>query len=371
MSPKPGQPISSILVGGLIVAIVIGGWMATSAQSSRVGPSASAPTTGELPPAPESVQVESRVMGTLVKITAYGSERADHEHVHGAIAAAVRELRRLDGAMSSWHADSDVSRVNASQGKPVEVGPDTFEVIQKGLWASRISSGAFDITFASMGKMWEFPGAGIVPSEIPSEEKVAQRRGLVDYRAVEVDAQTRTVRIPAGRKIGLGGIAKGYAVDRAAAVMRSRGLSSFLIQAGGDLYAAGEKPDGRGWTVALQDPRGPAGASFATIELRDCAMSTAGDYERYFIEEGRRFHHIIDPRTGYPATAARSVNLLAESAFVSDVVDDIVFILGPQEALPIVESIAGAGAIVVDADNRLWVSERLKGRVNFTRSPTP
>jgi len=330
-----------------------------------------ASTPPSSPKAPLRVDVDSRVMGTVVKFSAYTTERLDEQGVRGAITHAVDELRRIDQAMSSWREDSDVSQLNVRAGQRVKVGADTFRVIEKSLWAGEISSGAFDITFASMGEMWRFRGAGIQPKERPDPKEVKRRRRLVDYRAIEIDRSTQEVRVPKGRRIGLGGIAKGYAVDRASDVLRREGLRDFMVQAGGDLYAAGSKPGGEPWSVAIQDPRGPANTSFATLELRDCGLSTAGDYERYYVADGKRYHHIIDPRTGYPATASRSVTLWADSAFLSDALDDIAFILGPQEGLAIVESTQNAGAILVDANNRVWVSERLKGKVRILRDPTP
>ena len=170
--------------------------------------------------------------------------------------------------------------------------------------------------------------------------------------------------------IDLGGIAKGYAVDRAAAVLRAAGLTSFLAQAGGDLFGAGRKPDGSPWVSGIQDPRQPPGAFFAIIELTDHAFSTAGDYARAFIIAGKRYHHIIDPRTGYPATASRSVTVWAPDAFTADAVDDAVFILGPEKGLRIIESLPDTGAVIVDKNNKVWVSKRLVGKVHVLHPPT-
>jgi thiamine biosynthesis lipoprotein len=192
----------------------------------------------------------------------------------------------------------------------------------------------------------------------------------VDFRKIQLKQGERSVALGKGQRIDLGGIAKGYTVDAAASVLRKGKVSSFLVQAGGDLYGAGRKADGSPWVSGIRDPRGGTNDFFATIELEDRAFSTAGDYARAFIKDGKRYHHILDPRTGFPATACRSVTVWAKDALTADAVDDVVFILGPEAGLKIVESLEDVGAVVVDAQNRVHISQRLKGKVRVTRPPT-
>ncbi|HSU38669.1 MAG TPA: FAD:protein FMN transferase, partial [Polyangiaceae bacterium] len=199
---------------------------------------------------------------------------------------------------------------------------------------------------------------------------IDKARRLIDYRKVELDPARRAVRIGKEQKLGLGGVAKGFIVDRAARVLREVGLSAFLVQAGGDLYGAGRKPDGSAWVSGIQDPRGPQGEYFATIELEDHAFSTAGDYARSYVLGGKRYHHIIDPRSGYPATACRSVTVWAPDAFLADAIDDAVFILGPEQGLALVESLDGVGVVIVDRNNKVTVSPRLAGKVRLLAQPT-
>jgi FAD:protein FMN transferase len=175
----------------------------------------------------------------------------------------------------------------------------------------------------------------------------------------------------ADTRINLGGIAKGYAIDRAAAVLREAGVSSFFAQAGGDLYVEGTKPDGSPFKVGVRDPRGPGETFFAIVPVENHAFSTAGDYERAFVRDGKRYHHIIDPRTGYPATESRSVTVWAKDAFTADAIDDAVFILGPVKGMALVEAIDDCGAVIVDKHNGLHVSRRLEGVVTVLRNPTP
>jgi thiamine biosynthesis lipoprotein len=309
-------------------------------------------------------------MGTSLHFVAYTSASLDEAKTRAAIASAIAEMRRLERILSEWRPDSELSQVNARAGEWVAIGPETAQVIERGLWAGKLSSGSFDITFQALSKVWKFGSAQDEHPKPPSRSEVEQLRKLVDYRQVTLDEAGRRVRIGKGQQLGLGGIAKGYIVDRAAKVLRDAGVQAFLAQAGGDLYGAGRKPDGSPWVSGVQDPRGEQGRYFAVIELTDHAFSTAGDYARSYVVEGKRYHHIIDPKTGYPATACRSVTVWAPDATTADGIDDAVFILGPERGLSLVESLEGVGAVIVDAKNRVFISERVKDRVRVLSSPT-
>jgi thiamine biosynthesis lipoprotein len=319
---------------------------------------------------PVLVELDEPAMGTRVHLGAYTTPAIGEEPIKRAMTAAVAEMRRLEALMTSWRQDSEIAAVNRGAGTAVRVGPETFEVIDKSLWAGKVSHGAFDITFQSMSGLWKFGDAAESVPKVPSAAEVERLRKLVDYRLLELDAKARTVKVPKGRSIVLGGIAKGYAVDRAASVLKQRGLSSFLVQAGGDLYGAGRKPNGAPWVSGIQDPRGPQGSYFAILDLEDHAFSTAGDYARSYMVDGKRYHHIIDPKTGYPATASRSVTIWARDAFTADAIDDGVFILGPEKGLELVESLEDVGAVIVDKNNKLWLSKRVQGRVKILQQPT-
>ena len=309
-------------------------------------------------------------MGTTVTFVAFTNARVDEAAARAAMGRALEEMRRLETLMSEWRDDSDIGRVNMHAGEAVAVSPETLDVVQKGLWAGKISGGVFDITFQAMSGLWKFGSAQDEKPKLPSPAAVAAARKLVDYRKVEISEADRSVRLAKDQKMALGGIAKGYIVDRAAHVLREQALDSFLVQAGGDLYGAGRKPDGSHWVSGIQDPRAPQGRYFATIDLDDHAFSTAGDYARSYVIGGKRYHHIIDPRTGYPATACRSVTVWAPDAFVADAVDDAVFILGPEKGLPLVESLDGVGVVIVDKKNHVIVSPRLAGKVHLLAEPT-
>jgi len=316
------------------------------------------------------IDVQEEAMGTSLHFVAYTTPALDEAETRAAISAAVEEMRRLERVLSEWRPDSEISRVNAQAGEWVSIGPDSTRVIERGLWAGKLSGGSFDVTFQALSKIWKFGSAQDEHPKPPSRAEVEALRKLVDYRKVELDEAGGRVRIGKKQELGLGGIAKGYIVDQAARVLRERGVSGFLVQAGGDLYGAGRKPDGAPWVSGVQDPRGEQGKFFAVLELTDHAFSTAGDYARAYVVGGKRYHHIIDPKTGYPATACRSVTVWAPDATTADGVDDAVFILGPERGLQLVESLEGVGAVIVDAKNRVFISERVKDKVRVLSSPT-
>jgi len=309
-------------------------------------------------------------MGTSITLVAFTSASHDEAALKHAFSLALTEIRRLENLLSEWKPETEIGALNRSGGDWVTVSPETSEVLERGLWAGKLSDGTFDITFQAMSGLWKFGSAADETPVVPNAAAIAERKKLVDYRRVELDPNRRRVRIGKAQQVGLGGIAKGYIVDRAAAVLKGAGVTAFLLRAGGDLYGAGHKPDGSRWVSGIQDPRGTDGDFFALLELEDHAFSTAGDYARSYVVGGKRYHHIIDPRTGYPATACRSVTVWAKDAVTADAVDDAVFILGPERGLALVESLNDVGAVIVDAQNRVHISPKLQGKLKIIHAPT-
>ena len=339
------------------------------AKSVLSSASEAPPDAGPKPFAPDKVSGESRVMGTHVQFVAFTNPKVNVAQARAAFEAAIAEIKRVEDLMTTWR-DSEVYRINAQAGKSaVKVSDETFAVIKESIHASEISSGTFDITFQSLHGLWKFDED--LERKVPSEKEIKARLPFVSYRNLVLDEAAKTVKITKPEtQISLGGIAKGYGVDMAVKVLERAGLESFFVQAGGDLFAKGKKPDGSDWQAGVRDPRGNPGEYFAMLPLSDHAFSTAGDYERTFTLNGVRYHHIIDPRTGYPASACRSVTIYAPTAFLADEIDDAVFILGPQKGLQLVESIDGVGAVIVGAKNNVYISKRLKDKVTITKPPT-
>ncbi len=309
-------------------------------------------------------------MGTHLSFAAFTSAEANEGAIRAAFAKSIAEIRRVEALMTTWH-PSEITRINDAAGKdPVPISQETQDLLAEAIHASVMSKGAFDITFESLHGLWKFDED--LDAHPPSVADVQSRLSLVDYRHLKLDAQKHTASLDkAGVRIGLGGIAKGYAVDRAAAVLDAAKITSFYVQAGGDLFTRGKKPNGDGWQAGIRDPRSEnKDHYFALLPVSDHAFSTAGDYERSYIVGNVRYHHIIDPHTGFPATASRSVTIYAPTALLADEIDDAVFIMGPKDGLELVESIDGVGAVIVDAKNNLWVSKRLQGKVAITGVPT-
>ena len=318
----------------------------------------------------ERVQGEGAAMGTHLAFAAYTTPAVDAKKAHEAFDAAIAEIRRVEALMTTWRADSEISKINAAAGKSaVVVSEETLQIIKDSIHTSEISEGTFDITFQTLHGLWKFDED--LDPRPPLEKDIKARLAFVGFKNIVVDEAKKSVKLAKEKtQIGLGGIAKGYAVDRAVAVLEKAGLTSFFVQAGGDLFARGKKPDGSEWQAGIRDPRGPESKYFAKLPLSDHAFSTAGDYERSYVVGGKRYHHIIDPRTGSPATACRSVTIWAPTALVADEIDDAVFILGPKKGLELVESLDGVGAVIVDAKNNVWVSKRLQGKVEVVGVPS-
>jgi thiamine biosynthesis lipoprotein len=319
--------------------------------------------------APELRQVARahQGMGSEIRLTAWTE---DERGALRAFAAAFDEVDRLDALLSVWRPGSDVLRINAAAGQaPVTVSPETIEVLQAAHTIAAWTQGKFDITFGALSDVWKFDHDR--DERVPTTEEIAARLPHVDYRVVAVGETERTAFITRrGSRIHLGGLGKGYAVDRAAAILRAQGLRDFLVQFGGDLYVSG-RAGGVPWRLGINDPRGGPDDSFATLELADATFSTSGDYERFFIADGTRYHHILDPDTGQPARGCRSVTIVAEHAIVADGLSTGVFVLGPHAGMDLIERLADVEGVIVTAQNDVLVSSGLRGQLQIIHPPTP
>jgi FAD:protein FMN transferase len=319
------------------------------------------------PTTPHLVTRTHQTMGSELTVTVW----TDNETVvTGAIDAVFAEFDRLDALLSVWKPGSDILRINAAAGQhAVSVSAETCELLAIARQMSEWTNGKFDVTFGALSDVWRFDQDR--DNRVPTAEEIAARLPFIDYRAVTIDAPANTVfATRAGIRVHVGGVGKGYAVDRGVAIMRARGFADFMIQAGGDLYVAGQPGEGP-WRLGINDPRGAPNDSFATIELRDATLSTSGDYERAFIQDGRRYHHILDPATGQPARDAVSVTIVAKQAVIADGLSTGVFIMGPRAGMALVERLPDVEAIMVTADNRVLISSGLQGRLHMVRPPTP
>jgi thiamine biosynthesis lipoprotein len=322
---------------------------------------------GRPPQTSRLVARSHRTMGTEITVTAW---TADEPGTLAAMAAVFDEFDRLDAMMSVWREGSDIVRLNAAAGDhPVPVSPEVREVLGLARQVSEWTGGAFDVTFGALSGLWKFDNQD-KDETVPDRDEVRRRLPLINYRDVEVDDRAETAYLKRrGMQVNLGGIGKGYAVDRAVDILRRRGRKDFLIQAGGDLYAAGRRGD-RPWRLGIRDPRGPADKSFAALDLTDGTFSTSGDYERFFFKGGVRYHHILDLSVGEPARKCRSVTLVTERAVIADALAKGVFILGPDAGMALIERLPKVDGVIVSARNEVLISSRLKNRLVLIAPPT-
>jgi thiamine biosynthesis lipoprotein len=318
------------------------------------------------PPTARAVQTSYTTMGSSLQLTAWTN---DPEAAGAAFEEVFREFDRLDGLMSVWREGSDIVRLNGAAGQhPVPVSVEVRETLAAARQISDWTGGKFDVTFGALSGLWKFDHDQ--DNRIPDPAAVRARLPLIDYRQLEVDEAAGTALLKkAGMSAHLGGIGKGYAVDRGAAILRRRGVNDFMIQAGGDFYAGGRRGD-RPWRVGLRDPRGPADKSFAAIDVRNETVSTSGDYERAFVSGGRRYHHIIDPDLGEPTRDTRSVTIVAARATFADALDTGVFLLGPQAGMALIEKLPDVEGVIVTARNEVLVSSGLRDRLIRLAPPT-
>jgi thiamine biosynthesis lipoprotein len=301
-------------------------------------------------------------MGTIVECTL--AVREDDTGAEQALQAAFEEIQRVEALMTTFSADSPLSRLNAgSGGPPQEVPEELLAVIGLAESVSEVTAGKFDISFGAIGRLWDFRAS---PPELPDPDALKRALPLVDHSAIRVDRDKHTVQLAKpGMRVGLGAIAKGYAVDRASAVLKTRGYKDFIFYGGGDILVSGTK-NGRPWRVGIQNPRDRS-AYFAKFEMtHDGAVVTSGDYEKFFELDRKRYHHIIDPDTGYPATGTVSVTIVGPTAAKADAIATGVFVLGPEAGMKVIESDKTLEGVIVGPSLAVSVSSGLKERLQMT-----
>lgn len=311
---------------------------------------------------PLEIKYTRTLMGTVVEITLVGKDEAK---LNVAAEAAFSEIKRLEGLMSHYKEDTDVGRINAVAGKEaVHVSSETFEVIETALEVSRLSNGAFDVTMGILGKVWHFTKDDKGEPIRPSQEEVKKLLPLIDYRQITVDKKNNTVRLAKqGMRINLGGIAKGYIVGKAADVLKRHGIKKGIVHAGGDMVVF-QEPNDEPWLIGIQNPR-EKDKIIGSIKTQNMTIATSGDYERFFIKDGSRYHHIMDPSTGFPANKCRGVTITAKDPTLADALSTAIFVMGPDEGMKLIEKLPDVEGLIIGADGNMTVSSGL--RTNFLR----
>lgn len=291
-------------------------------------------------------------MDTYMTMQSYGP------HAEDAMAQAEQAVFALENQISRTRENTDISRLNAADGEPAAVSAEVYQLLADS--QALCVPGVFDVTIAAVADLW---GIHTENSRIPSPEEIAAALQTVGSGHLTLLADG-TARLDRGTKIDLGAVGKGFAADRCAAILRENGVESGLIFLGGNIYAVGEKPDGSAWTIGVADPDVPS-SYIATVEVRDTSVVTTGDYERYFMQDGVRYHHVLDPATGAPARSGlRSVTVVHENSTLADARSTTLFVLGLEKGLQFCAE-NGLDAIFITENKEVYVTEGLRSRFSF------
>ena len=298
-------------------------------------------------------------MGTLVSITAVAPSQ---EIAQTSIEAGFREIKRLEQLLSTWIQTSELSQVNAAAGQhAVAIGPETLDLVLRSLEMAGLTEGGFNIAVGPAVEAWSVTER----QRIPSQKELQALKPLVDWTTIKVDRQAHTIFLPKpGMRIDVGGIGKGYAADRTVVVMKKAGAQGGVVALSGDIKTFGDLPGMNGFPVGIRHPR-QEGALVATIDLKNEAISTAGDYERYFEQDGIRYHHILDPVSLEPARKCQSVTVIAAEGTVADGLDTGIFVLGPERGMALVERLPDVEAVIIDDHGNMTVSSGLRSRLRY------
>ncbi|MCW1148755.1 FAD:protein FMN transferase [Flavobacterium lacisediminis] len=270
---------------------------------------------------------------------------------------AIAEVKRIENLISDWIPSSQISKVNQNAGvSPIKVDKEVYDLVDRATKISKLTSGAFDISYASMDKIWKFDGS---MTAMPTEEAIKKSVEKVGYQNIILNPKDTTIYLKnKGMKLGLGGIGQGYIADKIKVLLQEKGCDSGLVNVSGDINTWGKQPNGNPWTVGIVNPMNK-NKVFATFPLDDSAVETSGSYEKYVTFNGKRYSHIIDPRTGYPATGIISVSVFAKQTELADALATGIFVMGVEVGLDLVNQLKGIGCIIVDDKGGIHVSNNI------------
>lgn len=268
---------------------------------------------------------------------------------------AVAEVKRIENLISDWIPTTQISEVNKNAGiKPVKVDDEVFQLVERALKISKITNGAFDISYASMDKIWKFDGS---MKEMPTPKAIKKSVEKIGYQNIILNEKEKTIFLKnQGMKLGLGGIGQGFIADKIKALLQSKGCTSGIVNVSGDINTWGRQPDGKLWTIGIINPMNK-NKVFATFPLENNAVETSGSYEKYVIFNGIRYSHIIDPRTGYPAQGVVSVSVFAKQTEIADGLATGIFVLGVEVGLDLINQLKGIECIIIDDKGKIHLSK--------------
>lgn len=311
----------------------------------------------------ERVRQSEFMLDTICTITIYNEENKDKSSDE-LISEAFELCSDYEKIFSRTVEDSDIYRINHSNGQPVEVSDDTIEILEIAEHYSELSAGAFDITTAPLSVLWDFEGEA---PHVPPAEEIEALRAKVDHTKIKTEGNTVTLEPPV-EAIDLGAIAKGYIADRLSEYLRENGVTSATISLGGNLYAIGSnEEENRPFYLGIQDPKAEDGSILGYVTTSDKSLVTSGDYQRFFIEDGVRYHHILDPKTGYPSDSGLcSVTIISDSSVDGDALSTSCFVLGLDQGMELINSLDKIDAVFIDNDGNMYFSDGFDGEIEYT-----
>lgn len=296
-----------------------------------------------------------KLMGSRFDISVIASSK---ESGNNYIAAAVAEIKRIENIISSWNENSETSKINQNAGiKPVKVSKELFDLINRSIQISKITEGAFDISYASMDKIWKFDSS---ITEMPSAEAIKKSVEKVGYHNIILDYNNQTVFLKVkGMKIGFGAIGKGYAADKAKKLLQNEGVKAGLINASGDLNCWGKQPDGVSWKVGITNPLNK-NKIYSWFDIDNQAVVTSGNYEKFIQFNEKKYSHIINPKTGYPANGIVSATVFAPKAELADALATSIFVMGTSVGIDMINQLKGVDCIIIDDKNKIHASKGIQ-----------
>ena len=302
-------------------------------------------------------------MDTIVTVTVVSASR---DGADKAIDGTFSEISKLEKLFNFFSPDSEISKINKNAGiSEVKVSPDILDLLEKAMYVSKETGGAFDVTIGPVERLYDFH-----KKIKPEEDEIRRNLPLVNYRDLIIHRNRLTVFLrKKGMLIDPGGIAKGYAADKAAEVLKEQGIRSGIVAVAGEIRTFGTKPDGKPWRIGIKNPRARDHEDdiMATIELSDMAISTSGDYERFFIADGKRYHHLLNPRTGHSARECKCVSVIANKGVFTDAFATGVFVLGPEKGMKVLEKL-GFDGMIIDSQDRIYVTPKIRRRIEFKKT---
>ena len=302
------------------------------------------------------------LMGSRFELTAVSP---DQDKAMKAIEAGITEIKRIENLISSWDTNSQTSEVIKNAGvKPVVVDQELFNLIRRSIKISKLTGGAFDISYASMDKIWRFNGK---MKELPDSSAVAASVAKINYKNIILNPEKRSVFLKEkGMKIGFGAIGKGYAANKALGIMSKMNLAGALVNASGDLISWGKDEGGKDWKIGIVNPK-QKGKVFSWLNISETAVVTSGNYEKFVTINGQRYSHIIDPRTGYPVKGLSSVSIICPNAELADALATSVFVMGKEKGLELINRLKGIECLMITDKQELFTSENLQ--LNYIKKP--